>query len=497
LSASADAAIVGVVVLPGLEILNLHAQGGMAEVYRARGRGADGSEYFYAVKRILPEYTRDPEIKRMFIEESRVASLLIHPNVVRVYDLATNDDEDLYIVMEFLEGKDLSEATEDGQKQNKPLPIWFALQVAKEVCLALDYVTTKAVDKNGRLLGLIHRDVSPHNIFLCFDGQVKLTDFGVAKVQESNIKTQVGITKGKLGYMSPEQLTGAALDCRSDLYNVGILLYETIVGKPLFAGASPAEFLQAMVRGVVPPIPSSAQVPPDLEALIRRALDRDRNKRPASGAEFARELETIAQRYHLTAQPGHIAHHLRELYGRPAPPRPATPLVAQPRLKSMMVATMSPPQAAPAAQASPDDLPSTLIRPLEPPSPRGARADKAVPAAASRPPEVDDTPSTVSSVFDDVDATTQPIPRPARTPTKAHGNARALPAPAARSEAVDVRADGTPRIEPGGAPAAANRPNGPAPSSSSGPPRAPTVQVGGASLGGKKKVVPLDDPRKR
>ncbi len=309
----------------------------MAEVYRARGRGADGTEYLYAVKRILPEYTRDPEIKKMFIEESRVAACLVHPSVVRVYDLATADNDELYIVMEFLEGKDLSEAIEKCDEKKQPLPIWFAIQVCREVLRALHHVTTEATDKSGRILGLIHRDISPHNIFVCFDGQIKLTDFGVAKVQESGVKTQVGITKGKLGYMSPEQLTGAQLDFRSDLYNVGILLFESITGRQLFAGASTAEFLQAMVRGVVPPISPSLQVPPELEALIRRALDRDRNRRPATALEFERELGLIADRYGLTAQSAHIAHHMRELYGKAPPPPQMKPATAPQKLRSMML----------------------------------------------------------------------------------------------------------------------------------------------------------------
>ncbi len=323
----------------------------MAEVYRARGKGADGTEYHYAVKRILPEYTRDPEIKRMFIEESRVAACLVHPSVVRVYDLATAENDELFIVMEFLEGKDLSEAIEDAEKQKKPLPIWFAIQIARDVLKALAYVTTEATDKSGRVLGLIHRDISPHKIFVCFGGQVKLTDFGVAKVQESNIKTQVGITKGKLGYMSPEQLMGSPLDFRSDLYNVGILLFESITGRQLFTGASTAEFLQSMVRGVVPPISPSLQVPPELEALIRRALDRDRTKRPVTALEFERELGVVADRYGLTATSAHVAHQMRELYGKPAPAPLVKPVTAPQKLKSMMLAALDPPQAQAMAQA--------------------------------------------------------------------------------------------------------------------------------------------------
>ena len=352
----------------------------MAEVYRARGRGADGTDYLYAVKRILPEYTRDPEIKRMFIEESRVAACLVHPSVVRVYDLATTETDDLYIVMEFLEGKDLSEAIEEAEKVGKPLPIWFAIQIAREVLRALHYVTNEATDRNGRVLGLIHRDISPHNIFVCFDGQVKLTDFGVAKVAESNIKTQVGITKGKLGYMSPEQLMGHTLDFRSDLYNVGILLFESITGRQLFSGASTAEFLQAMVRGVVPAIPPALQVPPDLEACIRRALDRDRNMRPATALEFERELGMIAERYNLTAQSAHVAHQMRELYPRLAAPPAVKPTTAPQKLKSMMLATLDPAQVASLAQVQPS------ARPVwQPSKPKAASQGHAQPSQPSQP----------------------------------------------------------------------------------------------------------------
>ncbi len=336
-------------MIAGLEILNLHAQGGMAEVYRARGKGADGTDYFYAVKRILPEYTRDPEIKKRFIEEARVAQCLVHPNVVRVYDLVASDKDDLFIVMEFLEGKDLSEAIEAAAKAKRTLPIWFALQIAKEVLRALHHVTTVAVDRNGRTLGLIHRDISPHNIFVCFDGQVKLFDFGVAKVKDSNVQTQIGITKGKLGYMSPEQLMGSALDFRSDLYNVGILLFEMISGKQLFSGQTTAEFLQAMVRGIVPPIAASAQVPPELEALIRRCLDRDRNKRPGSALAFEQELDQITNAYNLMAQPAHISQHVKELYGRIQAPQ-LKQVTAPQKLRSMLLATVPDPAAAPVAR---------------------------------------------------------------------------------------------------------------------------------------------------
>ena len=413
----------------------------MAEVYRARGRGADGTEYLYAVKRILPEYTRDPEIKRMFIEESRVAACLVHPSVVRVYDLATTETDDLYIIMEFLEGKDLSEAIEEAEKVGKPLPIWFAIQIAREVLRALQYVTNEATDRNGRVLGLIHRDISPHNIFVCFDGQVKLTDFGVAKVAESNIKTQVGITKGKLGYMSPEQLMGHTLDFRSDLYNVGILLFESITGRQLFSGASTAEFLQAMVRGVVPAIPPGLQVPPDLEACIRRSLDRDRNMRPATALEFERELGMIAERYNLTAQSAHVAHQMRELYPRPAAPPMVKPATAPQKLKSMMLATLDPGQVASLAQVQPSARP--VWQPSKPKAASQGQVQSQPSQPASQPqPTVQARPASQPQPTVQARPTspqpTSPQP-PAQGPlyNSPYAKAQSLPNPAASGAAID------------------------------------------------------------
>jgi eukaryotic-like serine/threonine-protein kinase len=363
-------------VVAGLEILHLHAQGGMAEVYRARGKGADGVDYEYAVKRILPEFTLDPNIRNMFVEESRVAAMLVHPNVVRVYDLAMDgvgDQADYFMVMEFLDGKDLSEGQTLTQRGKARMPVWFTLQVARDVLRALHYVSAEAVDVSGALLELVHRDISPHNIFVCHDGQVKLTDFGVAKVRQSRVETQVGVTKGKLGYMSPEQLTGSKLDVRSDLYNVGILLYECLTGDTLFKGETTTEYLQSMIRGHVPAMSADSQVPADLEAVVRRALERDRNKRPPSAAAMEQELGAIAARYQLQATPAQIGMYWRQLFSVTTPtaaPVPAKVAAEAPKkLQTMMIADK--PRLAPAplprkpiprmADKAPiDDMPRTI-----------------------------------------------------------------------------------------------------------------------------------------
>ena len=287
----------------------------MAEVYRARGKGADGRIWQYAVKRILPELTQNEDLREMFVEEARVASMLVHPNIVRVYDLAKSELDELYIVMEFLEGRDLAEAIDRAIDLGRTMPVWLSIHVAREILHALHYATTTAVDKEGRALGLIHRDISPHNIFVCFDGQVKLTDFGVAKVAQSSVLTQVGVTKGKFGYMSPEQLMSERLDFRSDLYNVGILLYETLTARKLFHGDNASQFLQAMLRAEVPALDPALGIPPELEALMRRALSKDREDRPSSPAQFDAELFAVGQQYGLLANGEHLANELRAVFG--------------------------------------------------------------------------------------------------------------------------------------------------------------------------------------
>lgn len=330
-------------MIPGLEILNLHAQGGMAEVYRARGLGADGRMWPYAVKRILPEFTRDEMLRGMFVEEARIASLLLHPNIVRVYDLVRADNDDYYIVMEFLEGRDLAELGDKALEQGHRLPIWLCIHTAREMCKALNYATSQALDREGRPLGLIHRDISPHNIFVCFDGQVKLTDFGVAKVAQSKVLTQVGVTKGKFGYMSPEQLMSEKLDFRSDLFNIGILLYETLGGRRLFYGDNPSQFLQAMLRAEVPPLARELGVPAELESLMRRALAKDRAHRPATAQLFDDELRAIAERFGLEATQEQVATEVRSLMGTNALP-PQRPLTT-PMLPSVVAPANAEPSA--------------------------------------------------------------------------------------------------------------------------------------------------------
>lgn len=299
--------------LNNLEVLNLHASGGMAEVYRARIVGADGVEQQFAVKKILPAYTRDKDILRMFVEEARIAAMLHHECVARVFDLCTSETGEYFIVMEFADGKDLSDVIWEASQKRQVLPLGMAVQAARDVLRALDHAWN-VVDDRGVQLKLIHRDVSPHNVLVTWDGRVKLTDFGIAKVAASAHKTQMGVIKGKFGYMSPEQARGRPLDQRSDLFAVGILMFEAFTGERLFDGPSDPEILEAMRAAVVPRLPAELQIPTGLEAVMRKALEKDPERRFASAAAFLEALTRAAAEAGVQIRQSENARTMKRLF---------------------------------------------------------------------------------------------------------------------------------------------------------------------------------------
>ncbi|MFZ9889634.1 MAG: protein kinase domain-containing protein, partial [Myxococcota bacterium] len=276
----------------------------------------------YAVKKILPQYTRDQELVQMFIEEARIASCLSFPNIVQVFDLCTSAEDEYFIVMEFVDGQDLAEVLHAAAQAGRHIPQAMAVQIVRDVLLALDYAHN-APGPDGKPLRLIHRDISPHNVIVGFNGQIKLTDFGIAKVQQSGHKTMAGIVKGKFGYMSPEQARGKPLDHRSDLYNVGILLYEILVGERLFAGASDLSTLDRMRAATVPPVPPTLRVSAELDGLMRKVLAVDPSQRPEDAAQLELAFADIAHRENLVCRRAEIATLMQELLrGTPVPRAP-------------------------------------------------------------------------------------------------------------------------------------------------------------------------------
>src|SRR5688572_4680446 len=269
------------------------AKGGMAEVYKAKTVGFQGFEKEVCVKKILPHLTEDESFVSMFINEAKLAATLNYANIVQVHDLCVSANGEYFIVMEYVHGKDLSDVIRAAQLAGREVPPDLAVYICREVCKGLYYAHTKT-DSTGALLNIIHRDVSPHNVLVSFMGEVKLTDFGIAKASSIMNKTAVGILKGKYGYMSPEQARGQPLDHRSDIFNTGIVLYELLVGERCFAGSSDFSTLNLMRNAeVTPPTKINKNIPKELEAIVLKTLSRE----PKDRFQDAMQLESALGKF--------------------------------------------------------------------------------------------------------------------------------------------------------------------------------------------------------
>ncbi len=257
-----------------LERLNV---GGMAEVFTAKAFGVEGFERILAIKKILPTMAEDEEFITMFIDEARISVQLNHANVVHIHELGKHDDA-YYIAMEYVSGKDLRALLERFRRRREIMPTAMAVFVASKMCEGLDYAHRKK-DARGQELHIIHRDVSPQNILVSYEGEVKIIDFGIAKAANRSQKTQAGILKGKFGYMSPEQVRGLPIDRRSDIFAVGVILYEMLTGEKLFVGESDFSTLEK-VRNAEVPLPR--QFNPNIPRRPRKG--RDEVARPGSRA---------------------------------------------------------------------------------------------------------------------------------------------------------------------------------------------------------------------
>lgn len=294
------------------ELLKRIATGGMAEVYLARRAGPHGFQKFVAVKRILPQYARDPDFVAMFIDEARVCARLGHPNIVQVFDFGEQDGE-LYMAMEYVDGTTGARLIRGAAAVGEDIPLDVCLHTALSVLRALDYAHG-ARDDAGRPLHLVHRDVSPGNVLIDRSGAVKLTDFGIARAVEIERRTDAGQLKGKLGYMSPEQVIGRDLDGRSDLFTVGIVLAEMLILKPLFSGGKELDVLLRIRDADVSVIDrAGSRVPDDLRAVLFRALARDPALRWPDAAAFAEAIEEVVRRRRLQVGPSRLAGLIEKL----------------------------------------------------------------------------------------------------------------------------------------------------------------------------------------
>jgi formylglycine-generating enzyme required for sulfatase activity/tRNA A-37 threonylcarbamoyl transferase component Bud32 len=300
-------------------LLHKLAIGGMAEIFLAKTSGIEGFEKIVVLKRILPHLSANELFVSMFLDEARVAANLEHPNIVNVYDIGKSG-EDYFFTMAYLHGEDLSNILREAARLGRGIPLSVALYVVQAVCAGLHYAHEHAA-LDGSPLGIVHRDVSTTNVLITYDGGVKLLDFGIAKAANQSKMTQVGVRKGKASYMSPEQCRAEPLDRRSDIFAIGILLWELTTMRGLFRADNELAVM-SLIAHYDAPLPSTVVegYPPELEAIVMKALARDREQRYATARELQDDLETFVRDYRLGTGSGELAAMMRELFGpKPLP----------------------------------------------------------------------------------------------------------------------------------------------------------------------------------
>jgi TonB family protein len=369
------------------EILERIASGGMAELFRARFRGAEGFQKIVAVKKILPHIAGDEEFLTMFADEAKLAAQLNHPNIVHIFDLGKIESGGYFIAMEFVDGRDLRSILQLARDTGLRMPIPLAVSIGAKVAAALDYAHRRRGD-DGKELHIVHRDVSPPNILVSTDGDIKLCDFGIARAASKVSRTESGALKGKVPYMSPEQAWGRGVDQRSDIYSLGALIYELVAGRRLYRGESEMETLEKVRAGEVVAASSvNPDVPPALDAVLLKALAREPDGRYANVSEMLRDLEAVLRTYepppssadlavyvrHLETEEAALkAARAREAQAPPAPAPTPAPASRPPRPKPARVPMPKPPRAA--AKAAVEPASGKVASPPAPPAPASSPA---------------------------------------------------------------------------------------------------------------------------
>jgi eukaryotic-like serine/threonine-protein kinase len=270
--------------------------GGMAEVFRAESEGLQGFRKQVAIKRVLPHLSEKKKFIAMFLDEARLSAQLSHSNCVQVFDIGVGDNA-FFIVMEYVDGANLKGIAESVKKQGKDFPVQAAAWVAHEICKGLSYAH-ELTDPNGMPMNLVHRDMSPPNVLVTKYGEVKIVDFGLAKASSQLEKSEPGIIKGKFSYLSPEAAMGQEVDKRTDIFAVGIILWELLAGQRLFLGDTDFQTVKKVQVAQVPPISQiNRKVPPELERIVNRALAKDMLQRYGTSQELGQDLSRFMYSY--------------------------------------------------------------------------------------------------------------------------------------------------------------------------------------------------------
>jgi serine/threonine protein kinase len=300
-------------------ILGRLAGGGMADIFLARATAMAGLERHVVLKRVRAELSSDPHFARMFLDEARLAAQLHHPNIAQVYDIGRLGGA-YFFTMEYVHGADLRSIGQVLASEGRPMPVALALHIAAGALAALHHAHDR-VGPDGQLLGIVHRDVSPSNVMVAYEGTIKLVDFGVAKATQNKEETVAGSLKGKISYLSPEQIRNKPVDRRSDIFSLGIILYELLTGARLFRRGGDLASMGAILNEEVPP-PSTRrpEISPELDAIVMRALQKDRERRYPTAADMLEAIERLGLREQHLLSSTAMSRFLTELLGeRPLP----------------------------------------------------------------------------------------------------------------------------------------------------------------------------------
>jgi serine/threonine-protein kinase len=288
------------------------AAGGMAEVFRGVAESMRGFKKNIAIKRILPSLTKNKKFVAMFLDEARLSLALQHANIVQVFDIGHTEDT-YFIVMEYVDGVDLKALLEWRRRINRRVPIAHGLYMVLEMCKGLAYAHELHNPETGGLMGIVHRDISPPNVLISKQGEVKVVDFGLAKATSQVEITDPGVVKGKMSYLSPEAARGEEVDHRADIFAVGILLYELLTGKRLFYGETDYQTVELVRNAKIPPIkPQNPQVEPELEDIVRKALAKRKEDRYQNATDIQDALAQYAYSRGLKVIARDIAELVRQ-----------------------------------------------------------------------------------------------------------------------------------------------------------------------------------------
>ena len=357
-------------------LLDKIATGGMAEVWKARMRGVEGFQKTVAIKKILPHLSDNQDFIEMFIDEAKLAAQLNHNNIIHIYDLGKIQSS-YYIAMEYIDGYDLKTILKLAADRDHPLNVELALFIAAKIAAALDYAHRKR-DFEDRDLGLVHRDVSPQNVLISQDGDIKLCDFGIAKAASKASHTQAGALKGKLQYMSPEQAWGRAIDKRSDIFALATVLFELLTGRKLFTGDNELSILEQVREArVTAPSHYNDEVTPQIDAIVVKALQKDPANRYQTAGEMERDINQVLYSFKPTPTAADLAIFMHRLSTSEAAPLPAASMPEPEPVRE-------PGQLKPAKPAASHAAPPPPIAPVIPIAAEPAAAAYMPPAATDK-----------------------------------------------------------------------------------------------------------------